>query len=119
MLNIMDAIGSVMTGDFYRSARMLTSMPSLTISAGSDLANMLTSEELAFYTVLICLYSMTRNDIKTKVLKSSSVLSLLDMQPETSEIFENYLNGHFEKFQSQLNVIEKKLKFDQFFGEHE
>jgi COP9 signalosome complex subunit 1 len=119
MINIMDAMGRIMTADYNRSVRLLLGMPSLTIGTGTDLASMLTSEELAFYIVLMCLYSLTRNEIKNKVLKSSSVLSLLDMQPETSDIFENYLNGRFEKFQSQLNLIERKLKYDQFFGEHE
>jgi hypothetical protein len=34
------------------------------------------------------------------------------MQPETSDILENYLNGKFKQFQAQLSVIERKLQFD-------
>lgn len=48
----------------------------------------------------MCLATMTRNEIKDTVLTSSTVLQLLEMHEETVDIFENFLNGRFKKFQS-------------------
>jgi hypothetical protein len=45
--------------------------------------------------VLMCLATMTRKELKHTVLASSSVLQLLELQPETADILENYLNGKF------------------------
>ena len=61
---------------------------------------------------------MTRKELKQNVLTSSSLIQLLEEQPDTADIFENYLNGKFQRFQAQLTSIEKKLQYDQFFGVH-
>jgi len=52
---------------------------------------------LAQYIVLGALAYMGRREIKENLLACSSVLSLLELYPETAEIFVNFLNGRFKE----------------------
>ena len=61
---------------------------------------------------------MSRNELKENVLKNSAILSILETNPDTADIFENFMLGRFEKFQGQMNRIEQRLTFDAYFGKH-
>jgi len=43
---------------------------------------------------------------------------MLETIPDTSDILDNFMMGRYEAFQQQLNKIQAKLKYDQFFGQH-
>lgn len=100
MIGILDALGRIMQGELYRAAKMLASIDQILAYQSSEVGNMIQPEEIACYFVLMCLATMTRKELKQDVLTSSSVLQLLELQPETADILENYLNGKFKKFQN-------------------
>ncbi len=43
---------------------------------------------------------------------------MLETIPDMNDILDNFMMGRYEAFQRQLNRIEKKLKYDVFFGAH-
>lgn len=96
MIGVLDTISRMMQGDYFRAAKLLTSMDSIMSYHSSEIGNMLSADQLAYYMVLMCLATMTRKELKQTVLVSSSVIQLLELQPETADILENYLNGKFQ-----------------------
>ena len=84
----------------------------------TELQGILTQEDLSYYIVLVCLSQMSRNELKENILNNSAILSLLETNPDTADILENFMLGRFEKFQRQLNQIEQKLRYDAYFGAH-
>ena len=95
MIGVLDTLSRMMQADYYRAAKLMTSMDSIMSYHSSEIGNMLSADQLAYYMVLMCLATMTRKELKQTVLASSSVLQLLELQPETADILENYLNGKF------------------------
>lgn len=61
---------------------------------------------------------MSRNELKESVLNNSAILSLLETNADTHNILEDFMLGKFEQFQKRLNVIEAKLKYDAYYGQH-
>ena len=84
----------------------------------SELKGILTQEDLSYYIVLVCLSQLTRNELKENILTNSAILSLLEQNPDTVDILEDFMLGRFEKLQRQLNQIEQKLMYDAYFGKH-
>lgn len=72
----------------------------------TDLKGILTQEDLSYYIVLVCLSKLSRNELKENVLTNSAILSLLEQNPDTVDILEDFMLGRFEKLQRQLNQIE-------------
>ena len=68
------------------------------IDQNPDLAEYVSTEELALYTILTCLAEMPRKEIKN-VLSTTNIINLLDTT-EYADIFENFLNGRFEVLQT-------------------
>jgi hypothetical protein len=99
MIGVLDAMGRIMQGELYRAAKLFTSMDHIIAYQSSELGALIEPQEIAYYVVLMCLETMTRKELKEEVLTSSSVLQLLELQPETADIFENYLSGKFKAFQ--------------------
>ena len=65
----------------------------------TDLKGILTQEDLSYYIVLVCLSQMSRNELKENIQNNSAILSLLETNPDTEDILENFMLGRFEKFQ--------------------
>lgn len=61
---------------------------------------------------------LTRAELRSDVITNSSILSMLETIPDMNDILDNFMMGRYEAFQKQLNRIQKKLKFDAFFGDH-
>ena len=64
----------------------------------NELKGILTQEDLSYYIVLVCLSQMSRNELKENVLNNSAILSMLEVNPDTEEILDNFMLGRFEKF---------------------
>ena len=103
--------------DVKLMARKFSAMQIVSIDGVPEL-EMLPQETLAYYVVLSCLSSLTRAEIRESVITNSSILSMLETIPDTNDILDNFMMGRYEAFQRQLNKLQKKLKYDQFFGEH-
>lgn len=99
-------------------ARKFANMQITNIFDLPEVKDILTQEELAYYVVLSSLSTLTRAELRESVTTNSSLLSMLETIPDTSDILDNFMLGRYEDFQRQLNRIEKKLKYDFFFGEH-
>ena len=75
--------------------------------------------------ILCSLHSLSRSEIKTKILAASGFKNLMEMTGGGSsdshsngieEVSENFLNGRYMDFQRQVSQIASQLKFDLFFG---
>jgi len=104
--------------DLKLMARKFSGMQIVSIDGVPELNNVLTQEELAYYVVLSSLATLTRNELRESVITNSSILSMLETIPDTNDILDNFMMGRYETFQRQLNRIQRKLKYDFFFGEH-
>jgi len=99
-------------------ARKFSNMHIISIDGVAEFTNVLTQEELAYYVVLSTLATLSRSELRDSVYSNSSILSMLETIPDTSDILDNFMMGRYEAFQRQLNKIQGKLKYDYFFGEH-
>mmetsp|Transcript_9695 Transcript_9695/g.11937 ORF Transcript_9695/g.11937 Transcript_9695/m.11937 type:complete len:182 (-) Transcript_9695:287-832(-) len=117
MLDILNAHAQGRT-DLKLMARKFSNMNIIPVDQMPDLEGYLSVEDLAFYVVLSSIVTLTRNELRENVIANSTILSLLEMVPDTNEILDNFRMGRYEAFQGQLNRIEKKLKYDPFFGSH-
>jgi len=63
-----------------------------------ELEGYLSVEELAYYIVLSSIVTLTRNELRENVITNSTILSLLEMVPETNEILDNFRMGRYEVF---------------------
>ena len=104
--------------DLKLMANKFANISEVSIEQMTDLKGILTQEDLSYYIVLVCLSQMSRNELKENILNNSAILSLLESNPDTEDILENFMLGRFEKFQRQLNRIEQKLRYDAYFGAH-
>ena len=71
---------------------------------------------MVYYTTLTALYSLNRKELKETILGGSNFKNNAEVAPETTDIFENFLNGKYADLQRSLNEIAFQLKFDVFFG---
>jgi len=104
--------------DLKLMANKFANISEVSIGQMTELKGILTQEDLSCYIVLVCLSQMSRNELKENILNNSAILSLLEANPDTTDILENFMLGRFEKFQRQLNRIEQKLRYDAYFGAH-
>lgn len=63
-----------------------------------ELEGYLSVEDLAFYVVLSSIVTLTRNELRENVIANSTVLSLMEMVPDTNEILDNFRMGRYEAF---------------------
>ena len=89
---------------------------SLVVESNPDLNDIVTNRDLAGYIVVISLAHMQRLEMKQQLLKSSSVLTLLELFESTNEIFDNFFNGRFDKLGPALATIRRDLATDYFFS---
>merc|ERR1712156_170365 len=99
-------------------ARKFSNMNIIPVDQMPELEGYLSMEDLAFYVVLSSIVTLTRNELRENVITNSTILSLMEMVPDTNEILDNFRMGRYEAFQHQLNRIERKMKYDSYFGCH-
>ena len=63
-----------------------------------ELEGYLSVEDLAFYVVLSSIVTLTRNELRENVIANSTILSLMEMVPDTIEILDNFRMGRYEAF---------------------
>jgi len=63
-----------------------------------ELKGILTQEELAYYVVLSSLSTLTRTELREDVITNSSILSMLEIIPDTNDILDNFMMGRYEAF---------------------
>ena len=102
MIQVLNCLGRVSEPSVM--ANKLANLNELSVTQMTELKGILTQEDLSCYVVLVCLSEMSRNELKENVLNNSAILSLLETNPDTAEILENFTLGRFEKFQKQLNL---------------
>ena len=99
----MSALSSLLEGQPLQAvSTLLDADLSLNVDENPDLNDLVTSRDLAEYIVVASLAQMPRLEIKKSLLSSSHVLSLLELFEHTSEIFDNFLNGRYQKLFSSL-----------------
>lgn len=76
-------------------ARKFSAMQIISIEGNTDLKGIFTQEELAYYLVLGSLATLSRAELRESVITNSSILSMLEVIPETSNIFDNYMMGRY------------------------
>ena len=59
---------------------------------------------------------MSRLEIKNNLLQTSCILGLIEMYPETSDIFDSALNGRYKKMQESLSQFKNFLATDYFYS---
>ena len=100
-----------------KAANVIANFSNVPLSV-CDFSNVISRKDLALYAIILTLSEMNRTEIKAKVLKNAKVKEMMEAYPDGSNIFENFLNGHFEAFQQQMSAIEQHLQFDLMFGAH-
>ena len=90
------------------AANLLVDFPEITLDT-VDISRVISRKDLALYIIVITLDQLNRMDIKSNVLKNPMISQIIESFPDASNIFELYLNGRFEEFQSQMNEIEAHL----------
>ena len=76
----------------------------------------MTPVDLAYYVALTALFSMNRKEMKENILGASNFKNLMEVAPQTQDIIENFLNGHYMEFLAALNTVSSTLRYDVFFG---
>lgn len=84
--------------DLKLMANKFANITEVSIAQMTELKGILTQEDLSYYIVLVCLSQMSRNELKENVLNNSAILSLLETNPDTADILENFMLGRFERF---------------------
>jgi len=79
-------------------ARKFASMQIISIENLPELKGILTQEELAYYVVLSSLSTLTRTELREDVITNSSILSMLEIIPDTNDILDNFMMGRYEAF---------------------
>ena len=86
---------------------------------------LLSYEQLVFYTITTCVLALERPDLRSKVIKSNEVQEQLTGGGEKGQLvmMRDYLNSyydcHYEKFFHNLATLEsERLKFDRYFFPH-
>ena len=79
-------------------ANKFSNISEVSVGQMTELQGILTQEDLSYYIVLVCLSQMSRNELKENILNNSAILSLLETNPDTADILENFMLGRFEKF---------------------
>lgn len=97
---------------------MLPDQPELADRLNSELIQVATQQDLAFYMSLVSLNHFSREALRESVLKSKAFATLAESAGEAASIIENFLNGDYSQFYLQLKHIRALLKYDPFFGEH-
>lgn len=124
ILKILDGLYYIQSGSFNIGVERLLS-EGFTIPDSIDengefqktLSEITTTVDLAFYICLAALESSDRGHLKA-VLKSNNFLKLSSGAPIALKAIENYLNGNYQEFQSQLHIIKAHMKYDPIFGDH-
>ena len=70
----------------------------ISIDGVAEFTNVLTQEELAYYVVLSTLATLSRSELRESVYSNSSILSMLETIPDTSDILDNFMMGRYEAF---------------------
>lgn len=96
-LQILNAL-SFGKNDLKLMARKFSNMQIVSIESVPQFANVLTQEELAYYVVLSTLATLTRSELRESVYSNSSILSMLETIPDTSDILDNFMMGRYEAF---------------------
>ena len=85
--------------DLKLMARKFSNMHIISIDGVTEFTNVLTQEELAYYVVLSTLATLSRSELRESVYSNSSILSMLETIPDTSDILDNFMMGRYEAFQ--------------------
>ncbi len=86
------------------------------IDENQDLNGFVSGRDIAHYIVVSSLAYMSRLEIKNNLLQTSCILGLIEMYPETSDIFDSALNGRYKKMQESLSQIKNFLATDYFYS---
>lgn len=94
-IKILDCFASLMTENFREAA---TKFSSLNIVDNEVLKQYMTPIEVGYYTALTALYSLNRKEMKDQILGSSNFKNIMEQEPLTSDVIENFLNGRYPEF---------------------
>jgi hypothetical protein len=79
----------------YRDAAIR--LANVTIIDNEALAEILRPQDLAFYTIICSLRSLSRSEIKQHILSASGFKSLMELSG-LEDVIENFLNGRYQDF---------------------
>ena len=95
----------VMAKKYKKAADVFSSFPAVPLEQ-IDTSRIISRKDLALYVILLSLAELNRTEIKSRVLKNPMVKQIMEAYPDAANIFEDYLNGKFERFQAQMKDIE-------------
>jgi len=112
-LKVYEGIYNMMVRNFDTSANLfLDSIPTFNCS------ELITFNELVFYTVLTSMLSLDRADIRKKVIHSPDILTVIRDMPELKKFLDSFYKcdyrGFMESFISIIQMVEK----DQYLKVH-
>jgi 26S proteasome regulatory subunit N7 len=105
-LKVYEGIYNMMIRDFKASALLfLDSIPTF------NCPELISFNELTFYTILTSLISLDRSEIRKKVIQSPDILAVLRDMPELKKFLESFYKcdykGFFESFLPIISMVDK------------
>lgn len=113
LLTVLPAIAELHQGSYVKAVSLLTEVQA---NDNSEINQVCTVQDVAFYTTIYALNHLSRQDLKDKVIASSKFKAHAESVPELSEIIEHYLNGRYDEFNQCLGRIHEHLRFDTVLG---
>uniref|UniRef100_A0A915KN18 26S proteasome non-ATPase regulatory subunit 6 n=1 Tax=Romanomermis culicivorax TaxID=13658 RepID=A0A915KN18_ROMCU len=79
---------------------------------------LMTYEQLVFYSVISSMLTLDRNDIREKVIKGAEIQEQLHIQKELHDYLTSLYDCNYAEFFVGLNNMEPRLKYDRFLAPH-
>jgi COP9 signalosome complex subunit 1 len=118
-VKVLDALSSLQSDNLKDAAIRMAN--NIQVTDESALTEFVRAKDLAFYIVICSLHSLNRKEIKTHILSAPGYKALMESTNDggsinLSDVIENFLNGRYMDYQSQINEIARQMKFDVYFG---
>ena len=112
-IKVLDGLASLAADNFKEAAYRLSNV---SVADTEALLQLISPVDLAYYVTLTSLFSLNRKEMKETILSASNFKNLMEIAPQTQDIIENFLNGHYMEFLASLNTVSNYLRYDVFFG---
>lgn len=117
---MLDALSALQQENYKEAAIRFAN--NVTVTDEVALSEFVRSKDLAFYVVICSLHSLSRKEIKEFILSAPGYKALMESTSEggssisVSDVIENFLNGRYMEYQTQINAIASQMKYDLYFG---
>jgi len=112
-LKVYEGIYDIMVRNFKHSANLFLDAVSTFNSP-----EILSFNDLIFYTVLTSMVSLDRADIRKRVIHSSDILSVIREMPDLKTFLDSFYKCDYKTFFHYFARIIEKVSNDQYLGQH-